>query len=97
LIVTVTRREYQFTARVTVAEAADIAKHATLQAAATETSKTDARPVEFPTKGKVTKSPPARRRLLTWTAVAASILIASSGILIYSRVRGNVAFSTADT
>ena len=91
------RKGYQFTTRVTVAEAADIAKHATLQAAATETSKTDARPVELLTKERVTKSPPARRRLLTWTAVAALILIASSGILIYSRVRGNVAFSTADT
>src|SRR5216684_4026805 len=41
--------------------------------------------------------PPARRRLLTWTAVAALILIAASGIWIYSRVRGNVAFSAANT
>src|SRR5580700_1383301 len=56
LIVTIARKGYQFTPRVTVAEAADTSKHATLQAAATETSKTDARPVEFPTKEKVTKS-----------------------------------------
>src|ERR1700735_3899736 len=39
LIVTIARKGYQFTARVTVEEPADIAKHATLQAAATETSK----------------------------------------------------------
>jgi eukaryotic-like serine/threonine-protein kinase len=89
LIVTIARKGYQFTARVTVAEAADIAKHATLQAAATETSKTDARPVEFPIKES--------RRLLTWTAVAALILIAASGIWIYSRLHGKVAFSAAGT
>ena len=39
LIVTIARKGYQFTANVTVAEAADVAKHATLQAAATETLK----------------------------------------------------------
>src|SRR5271156_6127066 len=42
LIVTIARKGYQFTARVIVVEAADIAKHATLQANATETSRTDA-------------------------------------------------------
>src|ERR1700689_4838681 len=40
LIVTIARKGYHFTTRVNVVEAADIAKHATLQAAATETSKT---------------------------------------------------------
>src|ERR1700719_3362304 len=63
LIVTIARKGYQFTARVTVVAAADIAKHATLQAAATETSKTDAQPVEFPSKEEVTKSPPPRLQL----------------------------------
>src|ERR1700677_5062257 len=59
LIVTIARKGYQFTARVTVvAELADMAKRATLQADAAETSKTDARPVEFPPREKVTKSPP---------------------------------------
>src|ERR1700679_2397081 len=57
LIVTIARKGYQFTPRVTVVpEAADIAKTATLQAAVTETSKTDARPVELPTEAKVTES-----------------------------------------
>ena len=63
LIVTIARKGYQFTARVTVvAGEPDIATHATLQAAVTETSKTDVRPVEFPTGVKVTKSPPSRLR-----------------------------------
>src|SRR5580658_2065958 len=39
LIATITRKGYQFTAVVTVADAADSAKHAAVQAAATETSK----------------------------------------------------------
>src|ERR1700693_369948 len=45
LIVTIARKGYQFTGDVTVAEAADIAKHATLRAAATETSKVAARAI----------------------------------------------------
>jgi DNA-binding winged helix-turn-helix (wHTH) protein/tetratricopeptide (TPR) repeat protein len=75
LIVTIARKGYQFTADVTVAEAADTAIQAAVQVPA----------------------PRARRHVLAWTAVAALILIAASGIWIYSRVRGNVAFSAADT
>src|SRR6202453_4929210 len=47
LIVTIARKGYQFTARVTVSEEEeeDIASHGTLGAAATESSTTDARPV----------------------------------------------------
>src|SRR5208282_3356569 len=57
LIVTISGKGYQFAARVAVvAEAADIAKHATLQAAVTERSQTDALSTEFPTNEKVTKS-----------------------------------------
>src|ERR1700683_335302 len=64
LIVTIARKGYQFTARVSVvAGEADIARHATLQAAASEVSKIDARPVEFPPKERVTKSPAPRLRL----------------------------------
>src|ERR1700733_16114846 len=56
LIVTIARKGYHFTARVTVAaEAADHAEHATLRTNATETSKTNARPVESATEEKVTK------------------------------------------
>src|ERR1700732_2560821 len=63
LIVTIARKGYQFTPRITVVtEATHIAKHVTLQAAATETSKTDALPSEFPTKESVTESPSPRLR-----------------------------------
>src|ERR1700675_1424213 len=78
LIVTISRKGYQFTARVTVEEAEDIAKHATLQAAATETSKTGARPVQFPTKEKVTKSPPPRLRLRKWFAAAGLLAVTAA-------------------
>src|SRR5271156_4348646 len=72
LIVTIARKGYQFTSRVTVvAEAAGIAKDATVQTATTETSKTDAGPAEFPTKAKVSKSPPPRLILRKWFAAAA--------------------------
>src|ERR1700681_2138927 len=72
LIVTIARKGYQFTARVTVvAGEPEITTHATFQSAATETSKTDARPVEFPLKEKVTKSPAPRLHLRKWFAAAA--------------------------
>src|SRR5271163_2143980 len=75
LIVTIARKGYQFTAEVTVAETADAAKHTTLRAAATETSKTDARPVGFPTTEKVTKTPPRRLRLRKWFATAGLVAV----------------------
>src|SRR5712671_5999456 len=60
LIVTIARKGYQFTADVSADEAADSGKQAAAQGSATKAARTDARPVEFPTKEKVTKSPPAR-------------------------------------
>src|SRR5271154_3521524 len=68
LIVTIARKGYQFTEEVTVAEAAAITKDATLQAPATETSTIDARPVEFPTKEKFTRTPPLPLRVRKWFA-----------------------------
>src|SRR5277367_3415778 len=56
LIVTISRKGYQFTARVTVAEATDVVRQATLQAVGVETSKNDARSVEFSTAQKATES-----------------------------------------
>jgi len=95
LIVTIARKGYQFTARVTVAEAQDIAKHATLQAAA-ENSKTDARPVEFPTKGKVTRSQSPRPLRKWFAAVALLAVIAVVFWLYWSHGRG-VTLSATDT
>src|SRR5579864_8078702 len=97
LIVTIARKGYQFTAGVTVGEAADSAKHATLQAAATETSKADARPVEFPTRGTVTKSPPPRLRLRKWFAAAALLAVIAATFWMHSRYRRLVTLSATDT
>src|SRR5882762_553883 len=97
LIVTIARKGYQFTARVIVAEAADIARHARLQAAANETSKTDARPVEFPTKEKVTKSPTARLRLRRWFGAAALLAVVAAAFWLYSSYRHRVTLSVTDT
>jgi eukaryotic-like serine/threonine-protein kinase len=96
MIVTIARKGYQFTAGVTVAEAADIAKHATLQAAATETSKTDARPVEFPARQKAAQSPPPRRRLRKWFAAALLAVVAVAFWSYWSYPR-RVTLSATDT
>jgi DNA-binding winged helix-turn-helix (wHTH) protein/Flp pilus assembly protein TadD len=97
LIVTIARKGYQFTGDVTVAEAADIAKHATLRAAASETSKTDARPVEFPTREKVTKSPSPRLGLRKWFAPAGLLaVIAAAFWLCWTHPR-QVTLAATDT
>jgi DNA-binding winged helix-turn-helix (wHTH) protein/tetratricopeptide (TPR) repeat protein len=97
LIVTIARKGYQFTADVTVAEAADAAKHVALRAAAIETSKTDARPVEFPTEEKVTKSPTPRLRLGKWLAVAALLTVIAAVVWLYWSYHRRVTLSATDT
>jgi DNA-binding winged helix-turn-helix (wHTH) protein len=98
LIVTIARKGYQFTARVTVdAETADIAKHATFRAAATETLKTDARPVEFSSRENVTKSPPSRLRLRKWIGAAALLAVIVAASWFYWSYRRRVTVSAADT
>jgi eukaryotic-like serine/threonine-protein kinase len=96
LIVTIARKGYQFTARVTVAEA-DIAKHATLQMAATETSKADLRPVEFPTREKVAESPSPRVRLRKWRAAAALLAVIAAAVWLYWSYLRPVTLSATDT
>jgi DNA-binding winged helix-turn-helix (wHTH) protein len=104
LIVTIARKGYQFTARVTVvAEAADIAKHGTLQASAafaasaTESSKTDAPPEEPPTKEKAAKSPPARLRLYKGFAATALLTVIAATFWLYLSYRRPVTLSSTDT
>ena len=97
LIVTIARKGYQFTADVTVAEAADIAKRAALQAAATETSKTDARSVQFPAREKATKSPAPRLRLRKWFAAAALLAVVAAAFWLYSSFRHRMTLSATDT
>jgi DNA-binding winged helix-turn-helix (wHTH) protein/Flp pilus assembly protein TadD len=97
MIVTIARKGYQFTALVTVAEAVDITKHAKLRAAAAETSKTDARPVEFPTREKITKSPPPRLRFGKWFAAAALLAVIAPAFWLYSSYPRPVTLSARDT
>ena len=98
LIVTIARKGYQFTARVTVlGEPADAGEHATLQAAATEASKTDARPVELPTKEPATQSPPHRLRLHKWFAAAALLGAIAASYWFYLRYRHPMTLSATGT
>jgi DNA-binding winged helix-turn-helix (wHTH) protein len=99
LIVTIARKGYHFTARVTVvAEAADSAEHATLRTNATETSKTTERPVvESPTEEKITKSPSTRPRLRKWFAAAALLVVIAAAFWSYSSYRRRVTLSATDT
>src|ERR1700733_1465551 len=75
LIVTIARRGYQFTALVTVAEAAGTARHSALKAAANEKSKTDAGLAEFPTKAEISKSPLPRLGSRKWFAAASLLAV----------------------
>ena len=97
LIVTIARKGYQFTADVTVAEVAGIAKHATLHAAATETAKTDARSMEFPPKEKATKSPAPRFRWRKWFAGAAVLPVIAAAVWLYWNYPRRVTLSAMDT
>ena len=99
LIVTIARKGYHFTARVTVvAEAADSAEDATLRTNATETSKTNARPmVESPTAEKLTKSPSPRLRLRKWFAAGALLAVIAAAFWLYSSYRRRVTLSATDT
>src|SRR6204780_82538 len=99
LIVTIARKGYQFTPRVAVSEEEeeDIASHGTLGAAATESSKTDARPVEFPIREKVTTSPPPRLALRKLFAAAGLLAVIATAFWLYWSYHRSVALSAADT
>jgi DNA-binding winged helix-turn-helix (wHTH) protein len=98
LIVTIARKGYQFTAGVTVtAEVADIAKHAPFQAAETETSKTDARSVDFPTEKKATKSLAPRLGAGKSFAAAGLLAVIAATFWFYLSYRHPVTLSATDT
>jgi DNA-binding winged helix-turn-helix (wHTH) protein len=97
LIVTIARKGYQFTADVTVGEAAEVARHAPRQAAAPETSRNDARSVEFPTDGRTTKSSPGRTRSRKWIAAAALLAVVVAAAFLYWSYRRRVTLTATDT
>src|SRR6202789_1041391 len=99
LIVTIARKGYQFTPRVAVSEEEeeDIASHGTLGAAATESSKTEGGPVEFPIRGKVTTSPPPRLALRKLFAAAGLLAVIATAFWLYWSYHRSVALSAADT
>ena len=98
LIVTIARKGYQFTARVTtVAAAAARANYAALQPAATQSSKTDALPVGFPSSAPVGKSPPPRLRLGKWFATVAVLTVIAISFWLYLSYRHRLLLSTTDT
>src|ERR1700731_2666659 len=70
LIVTIPRKGYQFTALVTVSDAADIAQQSNAQAGATEGLTNDARPMESPAWENVSK--PAETRFRFGARLAAA-------------------------
>jgi DNA-binding winged helix-turn-helix (wHTH) protein len=97
LIVTIARKGYQFTARVTVAEATDIANQPKAQAPVAETLKTDARTAEFPTKENITKSPRPRLRWRKWFVAAALLTVIAAAFWFYWSYRRRVTLSATDT
>ena len=98
LIVTIARKGYQFTARVTaVAAAAGIANYAALQPAATESSKTGALPGESPTGAQIAKSPPPRLRLRKWFATVALLTVVAVAFWLYLSYHHRLMLSATDT
>jgi DNA-binding winged helix-turn-helix (wHTH) protein/Flp pilus assembly protein TadD len=97
LIVTIARKGYQFTADVTVAEAAEIGKQSTLQGAPTQSSNADARSLEFPAEDDAANSPTSGLRLRKWFAVAALLAVIVPAILIYWSRHRRVTLSPTDT
>lgn len=76
LIVTIARKGYQFTADVTVAEAADTAAHAAVQASAAERSLADTQPgLEGPAGEAVPQAPRHRRKAAVVGASAVLLMI----------------------
>jgi DNA-binding winged helix-turn-helix (wHTH) protein len=98
LIVTIARRGYQFTARVTVvAEAADTAREATPRAAASETSRSDAPLVELAANETVAKSPPPGLRMRKWFAASTVLIVIAAAFMLYRNYSRRVRLSTTDT
>jgi DNA-binding winged helix-turn-helix (wHTH) protein/tetratricopeptide (TPR) repeat protein len=94
LIVTIARKGYQFTARVTViADSADAPRLALPSAATAETRKTGTPPPDVPPEAKVAESPRWRR----WFAAAALSAVIVATFWLYSIYRHRVTLLATDT
>jgi eukaryotic-like serine/threonine-protein kinase len=98
LIVTIARKGYQFTARVTVvAESTDATKNTALQAIATETPKSDARLFDIPDMENGTKSSRPPLGLRKWIATATLLAILLLAVWLYRTYRRPVTLTATDT
>jgi eukaryotic-like serine/threonine-protein kinase len=99
LIVTIARKGYQFTARVTVEAPEVTSKVAALQTVVTEPSKTDARLAESPTNEKVTESPSplARLRFRRWFAATVLLLVFAAAFWMFWSYHRRLKLSATDT
>lgn len=97
LIVTIARKGYQFTARVTVAEASDVAKFTAIRVVGAGTSGTDPQSVEFSTREAVAKLPPPRPHLRKWLEAAALFAVIAVALWSYLNYRPDMALSATDT
>ncbi len=97
LIVTIARKGYQFTPRVTIVEAADIEDHAALHASSTELAQAEVRPVDRPTSSEFKKSSLPRRRLSKSFAVVGLFGVIVAAFWLYWSYRRRVVLSPADT
>src|SRR6202044_1060452 len=62
-----------------------------------ESSRVDARPLEFPAREKVTNKPSRRLRLRKWFAAAAPLAVMAAAVWLYWSYHRRVALSATDT
>jgi eukaryotic-like serine/threonine-protein kinase len=97
LIVTIPRKGYQFTERVTVSDPADIAEHSRPQVGATESPKTDARSVELGSREKLGESAGTGFRLRRSFAAAGLLAVIAAAVWLYLSHRQSVRLYATDT
>ena len=98
LIVTIPRKGYQFTERVTILDPADLVQQPRPQAASNGNGNADARVLELTAREEVSESPETRFDLHRWLAAAAVLLtITAAGVWSYLRYRHPIRLSATDT
>jgi eukaryotic-like serine/threonine-protein kinase len=97
LIVTISRKGYQFTAPVTAVDAFDVEKLPGLLVAEPEIAQNGAPPPEFPTAENIAKSPPLYLVLRNAFAVAAPLAVIASVFWLYFSYQPRVTLFATDT